>query len=103
VLGHFKSERNDTTGSSRPVGLRGAGTYSVILGHFRNSGFDSDVMLAQVFWMKEGPSAVNVNLPHLTEAEAALYQDLVEDAIGPAVRLEQERISPAAVTAASAG
>jgi uncharacterized protein YPO0396 len=54
VLGHFKSERNETTGSSRPVGLRGAGTYSVILGHFRNSGFNSDVTLAQVFWMKEG-------------------------------------------------
>jgi uncharacterized protein YPO0396 len=54
VLGYYKSERNEATGSSRPVGLRSAGTYSVVLGHFRNTGFNSDVTLAQVFWMKEG-------------------------------------------------
>src|SRR4249919_3814885 len=47
VLGFYKSERNEATGRSRPVGLRGAGTYSVILGHFRNTGFDTDVTLAQ--------------------------------------------------------
>lgn len=54
VLGFFKSERNEATGSSRPVGLRSASTYSVLLGHFRNTGFDADVTLAQVFSMKEG-------------------------------------------------
>jgi uncharacterized protein YPO0396 len=54
VLGFYKSERNEATGSSRPVGLRGAGTYSVVLGHFRNTGFNIDVTLAQVFSMKEG-------------------------------------------------
>jgi uncharacterized protein YPO0396 len=54
VLGFYKSERNESTGSSRPVGLRGAGTYSVVLGTFRNAGFNTDVTLAQVFWMKEG-------------------------------------------------
>ncbi|UQX11617.1 ATP-binding protein [Candidatus Mycobacterium methanotrophicum] len=54
VLGFYKSERNEAAGSSRPVGLRGAGTYSVVLGYFRNSGFNSDVTLAQVFSMKEG-------------------------------------------------
>ena len=31
-------------------------------------------------------------LPHLTSAEAALYQDLIEDRFGHSVRLEQERI-----------
>ena len=36
-------------------------------------------------------------LPHLTEAEAALYRDLVEDRYGHHVRLEQERISYAQV------
>jgi uncharacterized protein YPO0396 len=56
VLGYFKSERNEATGSSRPVGLRGAGTYSVVLGYFRNAGFGTDVTLAQVFSMKEGAS-----------------------------------------------
>jgi uncharacterized protein YPO0396 len=54
VLGHYKSERNETTGSSRPVGLRGAGTYSVVLGHFRNAGWGADVTLAQVFSVKDG-------------------------------------------------
>jgi uncharacterized protein YPO0396 len=56
VLGYYKSERNETTGSSRPVGLRRAGTYSVVLAHFRNAGFNADVTLAQVFSMKEGAS-----------------------------------------------
>lgn len=56
VLGHYKSERNETTGSSRPVGLRSAGSYSVVLGYFRNTGFGADVTLAQVFSMKEGVS-----------------------------------------------
>lgn len=56
VLGYYKSERNEATGSSRPVGLRGAGTYSVVLGYFRNAGFGTDVTLAQVFSMKEGVS-----------------------------------------------
>jgi uncharacterized protein YPO0396 len=54
VLGYYKSERNETTGSSRPVGLRGAGTYSVVLGHFRNAGWGADVTLAQVFSTKDG-------------------------------------------------
>ena len=55
-LGFYKSERNEATGSSRPVGLRSSGTYSVVLGYFRNAGFNADVTLAQVFWMKDGVS-----------------------------------------------
>ncbi len=53
VLGHFKSERNEVTGSARPVALRDASSYSVILGVFRNEGYDQAVTLAQVFWMKD--------------------------------------------------
>jgi uncharacterized protein YPO0396 len=56
VLGFYKSERNEATGSSRPIGLRDAGTYSVVLGYFRNAGFNADVTLAQVFSMKVGAS-----------------------------------------------
>ncbi|OZC29677.1 hypothetical protein J8M97_16370 [Gordonia polyisoprenivorans] len=52
VLGHYKSERNEFTGSSRPVALRGTSSYSVILGVFGNAGYDEDVTLAQVFSMK---------------------------------------------------
>ncbi len=53
VLGHYKSERS-ATGHARPVALREAAkSYSVILGVFRNEGYDQEVTLAQVFWMKE--------------------------------------------------
>lgn len=51
VLGHYRSERVESTGASRPVGLRDHTSYSVILGRFRNDGYDADVTLAQVFWL----------------------------------------------------
>lgn len=54
VLGHYRSERNETTGTSRPVGLRDHHNYSVVLGRFRNEGHDATVTLAQVFWMPSG-------------------------------------------------
>ncbi len=53
VLGHYKSERNEVGGSSKPVALRDDSTLSVILGVFHNEAFDQTVTLAQVFWMKE--------------------------------------------------
>ncbi len=53
VLGHYKSERNEVTGSARPVSLRDTNSYSVILGLFHNAGYDQTVTIAQVFWMKE--------------------------------------------------
>jgi uncharacterized protein YPO0396 len=54
VLGHYKSERNEVTGAAKPVSLRDQNSYSVILGVFRNAGYDVVVTLAQVFWMKDG-------------------------------------------------
>jgi len=53
VLGYYKSERNETTGKSKPVALRGQNSYSVILGQFYNEGYDQSITLAQVFWMRE--------------------------------------------------
>ena len=53
VLGHYKSERNEASGSAKPVALRDASSYSVILGVFHNAGFDQTVTLAQVFWLKD--------------------------------------------------
>jgi uncharacterized protein YPO0396 len=53
VLGHYKSERADSGLNARPVPLRDHNAYSVILGHFRNEGFDRDVTLAQVFYMRD--------------------------------------------------
>ena len=51
VQGYYKSERDDGTGSGKPVALRDRNSYSVILGQFHNEGFDQTVTLAQVFWM----------------------------------------------------
>ena len=53
VLGHYKSERNEISGSAKPIALRDHNSYSVILGVFYNAGYDQTVSLAQVFWMKD--------------------------------------------------
>lgn len=53
VLGHYKSERNEVSGTTKPVALRDHNNYSVILGVFHNAGYDQTVTLAQVFWMKD--------------------------------------------------
>lgn len=53
VLGFYKSERQETLGSAKPVALRDFNSYSVILGVFQNAGYGKTITLAQVFWMKE--------------------------------------------------
>jgi hypothetical protein len=47
-------------------------------------------------WVVEEKPA-DIPLPHLSEPEAALYRDLIEDRYGHHVRLEQERVSYARV------
>ncbi len=54
VNGYYKSERNETSGTAKPVALRDHRHYSVLLGRFRNAGYDQDVTLAQVFWTRDG-------------------------------------------------
>lgn len=53
VLGHYKSERNETTGATKPVALRKPGNYSVILGVFTNPALEATVTLGQVFWLAD--------------------------------------------------
>jgi uncharacterized protein YPO0396 len=53
VLGYYKGERNENSGTSRPVALRSTGSFSVILGVFTNAGYNTVITLAQVFWMKD--------------------------------------------------
>jgi uncharacterized protein YPO0396 len=53
VLGHYKAERSDLGGAGRPVALRDASSYSVILAVFHNAGYDQTVTLAQAFWLKD--------------------------------------------------
>jgi uncharacterized protein YPO0396 len=74
VLGHYKSERNEVTGSARSVALRDASSYSVILAVFRNEGFDADVTLAQVFWLKD-PQAKPATLYVCAERAMSIAAD----------------------------
>jgi uncharacterized protein YPO0396 len=53
VLGFYKSERNETTGATKPVALRCEKDYAVILGVFGNADYGTVVTLAQVFWIKD--------------------------------------------------
>ncbi|MDR0379456.1 MAG: ATP-dependent exonuclease SbcCD, C subunit-like protein [Candidatus Accumulibacter sp.] len=53
VQGHYKFERNEATGSVRPVSLRDRNGHSIVLGVFYNAGYDETVCLAQVFWTKD--------------------------------------------------
>jgi uncharacterized protein YPO0396 len=57
VLGYYKSERNEVTGTTKPVALRDGTNYSVILGVFGNEGYDSAVTIAQVFWLRAADAA----------------------------------------------
>jgi uncharacterized protein YPO0396 len=71
VLGHYKSERNEVTGSTVPVALRDATTFSVILGVFANEGYGETVTVAQVFWMRGGEVAGQPDRLYVT-ADSAL-------------------------------
>lgn len=53
---------------------------------------DRETLLAHREQLVVEPSPTNAPLPRLTDSEAALYKDLVEDQFGTAVRLEQERV-----------
>ena len=71
VLGYFKSERNEVTGATKPVALRDGTKYSVILGVFRNEGFDATVTIAQVFYLRNADAAGQPDRFYVT-ADAAL-------------------------------
>jgi uncharacterized protein YPO0396 len=53
ILGYFKSERSETGLSAKAVALRDQNSYSVILGVFKNEGYEQQHCLAQVFWSKD--------------------------------------------------
>ncbi|MCC7060078.1 MAG: ATP-dependent exonuclease SbcCD, C subunit-like protein, partial [Burkholderiaceae bacterium] len=77
VLGHYKSERNEATGSARPVALRDDSSLSVILAVFRNEGYDQAVTLAQVFWFKD-PQGQPVRLFVTAERALAITADFAD-------------------------
>lgn len=52
VKGEYKKEKEGVTKVAREVYLRpNNNTYSVIVGNFRNEGYQEDVCLAQLFWI----------------------------------------------------
>lgn len=53
VEGHYRSSRDEATGTSRAVTLRDHRSYSVLLGVFSNEGYGETVTLAQVFHQKD--------------------------------------------------
>jgi len=54
VLGHHRTERNEQgTGAAKPVGLRDANTFTVLLAVFKNSGYSQIITLACVLYMKD--------------------------------------------------
>lgn len=68
--------------------------------HVQSLLMDRGTLLAhRELWGTE-PKPTRAHLDRLTVAESDLYQDLVEDTFGPAVRLEQERVGWPAVEAA---
>ena len=74
VLGHYKSERHEATGASRPVSLRDGRQPSVILGVFHNAGYDQTVTLAQVFWLRD-PQGPPARLYVAAERELSIARD----------------------------
>jgi hypothetical protein len=76
----------DTHGFSMLDRLRGR------FPHVRSMLMDRATLLAhESQWVRE-ERPINVGLERLTPDEANLYRDLVEDTIGPSLRLEQERV-----------
>jgi hypothetical protein len=70
--------------------------------HARSMLMDRETLLAHASqWVTE-PSPASADLACLRPDESALCQDLVAGTLGPSVRLEQERVSFAAIEAAVA-
>lgn len=62
------------------------------LPHARSVLMDRATLLIHQDRWGEEPSPSNAHLPHLNEAEAHLYEDLVTGRYGERIRLEQERL-----------
>jgi len=79
VQGHYKSERNETTGATRPVGLRMEPKwYSVILAVFGNVQLGTSVTLAQVFWITEGNAGQPERIHVVAEEPLTIAEDFMK-------------------------
>ena len=91
VLGFYKSERNEVTGTTKPVGLRDGTQFSAVLGVFRNEGYDATVTLAQVFWMRNADAAGQPDRFYVT-ADRALSVAGDFDDFGTDIALLRKRL-----------
>src|SRR4051812_34955121 len=91
VLGHHKSERNEATGVSRPIGLRDASSYSVILGVFADGTSGSTVTLAQLFWFRDGAQGLPDRLFVVAESDLSIAEHF--SGFGGDVRSLSRRVS----------
>lgn len=81
VLGHYKAEQNEVTGSRRSVGLRDHRHYSVLLAVFRNRDADDServVSLAQVFWSRDGAGGQPQRFYLTSERELSIEADFTD-------------------------
>ena len=78
VQGHYKSERNETTGVSRPVALRDTRHFSIILGVFANTGYATTVTLAQVFRTKDMGSGQPERFFVVADSDQSIAKDFSE-------------------------
>lgn len=53
IRGEYKNKKDELTQSSASIALRDHNSYSVLLATFRNAGYDQEITLAQVFWIKD--------------------------------------------------
>lgn len=90
VLGHYKSERNEETGATKPVALRKPGNYSVILGVFRNPTLESTVTLGQVFWLADANAASPERLFLVADRALSVAGDFAD--FGTEVRALKKRL-----------
>ena len=77
VLGHYKSERAEGGAAARPVALRTAGHYAVLLAVFHNTALGQTVTLAQVFWFRDN-SGQPAKLYVVSEREGSIAADFAD-------------------------
>ena len=92
VLGYYTSVKNEATGTTRPIALRNATKFSVILGVFSSEELAATVTLAQVFWMKNGDAGGQPDRFYVTTGVplsiAADFLDFGQDMAGLRKRLK---------------
>jgi uncharacterized protein YPO0396 len=88
-FGRYKSERGEPGLSSKPVSLRGADSYSVLVGRFFNEVLRQHVTLAQIFWAK-GPQGPPARLFVIADRPLSIKEHL--SGFGPDINALKKRL-----------